>query len=223
MRPSGGRFATINPANGETLAEMSAGTAEDIDRAVAAAKRALQERRVVAHGAASAHGGAVPLRGADRPARANRWRCSKRWTWASRSRTSSSVDLPSRHRHDPLHVRVHRQDRRLGHEHRSRRHAHGVARAARRGRRDLAVELPAADGGVEDRARAGRRQQRGAEARRAGADELPAARGAVRRSRRAAGRVQRGERTWARSPARRSRCIRTSPRSRSPAPPRSAS
>jgi acyl-CoA reductase-like NAD-dependent aldehyde dehydrogenase len=38
----GGRFATVNPSNGETLAEMSAGTAEDIDRAVAAAKRAFR-------------------------------------------------------------------------------------------------------------------------------------------------------------------------------------
>jgi gamma-glutamyl-gamma-aminobutyraldehyde dehydrogenase len=38
----GGRFTTINPANGETLAEMSAGTAEDIDRAVTAARRAFK-------------------------------------------------------------------------------------------------------------------------------------------------------------------------------------
>ena len=38
----GGRFTTVNPATGETLAEMSAGTAEDIDRAVAAAKRAFK-------------------------------------------------------------------------------------------------------------------------------------------------------------------------------------
>ena len=38
----GGRFATINPSNGETLAEMSAGTAEDIDRAVMAARRAFK-------------------------------------------------------------------------------------------------------------------------------------------------------------------------------------
>ncbi|MGH8251129.1 MAG: aldehyde dehydrogenase family protein, partial [Steroidobacteraceae bacterium] len=38
----GGRFATVNPATGETLAEMSAGTAEDIDRAVAAAGRAFK-------------------------------------------------------------------------------------------------------------------------------------------------------------------------------------
>jgi acyl-CoA reductase-like NAD-dependent aldehyde dehydrogenase len=39
---NGGRFASINPANGETLAEMSAGTGEDIDRAVAAARRAFK-------------------------------------------------------------------------------------------------------------------------------------------------------------------------------------
>jgi len=38
----GGRFITVDPANGETLAEMSEGTAEDIDRAVAVAKRAYQ-------------------------------------------------------------------------------------------------------------------------------------------------------------------------------------
>ena len=34
--------ATINPATGETLAEMSAGDARDIDRAVAAARRAFR-------------------------------------------------------------------------------------------------------------------------------------------------------------------------------------
>ena len=38
----GGRFTTVNPANGEPLAEMSAGTGEDIDRAVAAARRAFK-------------------------------------------------------------------------------------------------------------------------------------------------------------------------------------
>ena len=39
---AGGRFATINPANGETLAEMSEGMPEDIDLAVAAAKAAFK-------------------------------------------------------------------------------------------------------------------------------------------------------------------------------------
>ena len=38
----GGRFTSINPANGEPIAEVSAGTTEDIDRAVAAALRAFK-------------------------------------------------------------------------------------------------------------------------------------------------------------------------------------
>lgn len=38
----GGRFATVNPANGEALAEMAEGTAEDIDRAVASAQQAFR-------------------------------------------------------------------------------------------------------------------------------------------------------------------------------------
>ncbi len=38
----GGRFATINPRNGETLAEMSEGKQEDIDLAVSVAKRAFK-------------------------------------------------------------------------------------------------------------------------------------------------------------------------------------
>jgi gamma-glutamyl-gamma-aminobutyraldehyde dehydrogenase len=36
------RFGTVNPATGETLAEMAAGTAEDMDRAVQAARRAYR-------------------------------------------------------------------------------------------------------------------------------------------------------------------------------------
>ena len=38
----GGRFESVNPANGEVIADVSAGTAEDIDRAVAAAKKAFK-------------------------------------------------------------------------------------------------------------------------------------------------------------------------------------
>ena len=40
----GGRFATLNPADGEVLAEVAAGTAADIDAAVAAAKRSFKSR-----------------------------------------------------------------------------------------------------------------------------------------------------------------------------------
>jgi len=38
----GGRFATVNPATGETLAKISRGMPEDIDRAVAAARAAFR-------------------------------------------------------------------------------------------------------------------------------------------------------------------------------------
>ena len=38
----GGRFESVNPANGQVIAEVSAGTAEDIDRAVAAARKAFK-------------------------------------------------------------------------------------------------------------------------------------------------------------------------------------
>lgn len=39
---AGGRFVTVNPADGNTLAEMSEGTAADIDKAVAAANAAYR-------------------------------------------------------------------------------------------------------------------------------------------------------------------------------------
>lgn len=42
---SGRRFATINPATGATLAEVAEGDAEDIDRAVRAARRAFEDGR----------------------------------------------------------------------------------------------------------------------------------------------------------------------------------
>jgi hypothetical protein len=37
----GGRIESVNPANGRIIAEVSAGTAEDVDRAVAAALKAI--------------------------------------------------------------------------------------------------------------------------------------------------------------------------------------
>ncbi len=41
----GGRFATADPATGDTLAEMSEGNGHDVDRAVAAARRAFRSGR----------------------------------------------------------------------------------------------------------------------------------------------------------------------------------
>ena len=145
MRRTAAASQPSNPATGETLAEMSAGTAEDIDRAVAAAKRAFKS--------------GVWSRMAPRKRMEILYRFA---TLIEQHAESLAVletldmgkpiadvvgDRPSfGHRHDPLHGGVHRQDRRLRHQYRSRRHAHGAARAARRRRRDLAVELPAADG-----------------------------------------------------------------------------
>jgi len=43
-----GRFASVNPANGEVVAEMAAGTSKDIDRAVASARRAREWRSAIA-------------------------------------------------------------------------------------------------------------------------------------------------------------------------------
>jgi gamma-glutamyl-gamma-aminobutyraldehyde dehydrogenase len=42
---AGGKFETINPANGETLSEVARGKSEDIDRAVIAARRAFVDDR----------------------------------------------------------------------------------------------------------------------------------------------------------------------------------
>lgn len=42
---SGARFASVNPANGQVLAEVARGDAADIDRAVAAARRAFDDGR----------------------------------------------------------------------------------------------------------------------------------------------------------------------------------
>ena len=79
-------------------------------------------------------------------------------------------------------------------------HVDAPARPARRRRVDRAVELPADDGGVEDRARAGRRQHGGAEA--VGGHAADARCG------------------WRRSPARCSRraCSTSSPATATPAP-----
>jgi hypothetical protein len=67
---------------------------------------------------------------------------------------------------------MHRQDRRRGDPHRAVGAAHDRARAARRGGRDLAVELPDADGRSGRSRRPGRRQLRGAQALGAGAAVL---------------------------------------------------
>ena len=93
--------------------------------------------------------------------------------------------------------------------------------AARRGRPGHPVELPAADAGLEDRAGAGLRQHRGAQAGRDHAADRAAVRRDLPAGRPAAGRGQHRHRRRRHRPARWS-STPTSTRSRSPARPRSA-
>jgi len=52
---SGKKFETLNPATGEVLATVAEGDAEDINRAVAAARRASQTRDLPASGTIPLH------------------------------------------------------------------------------------------------------------------------------------------------------------------------
>jgi gamma-glutamyl-gamma-aminobutyraldehyde dehydrogenase len=141
----GGRFGTINPATGETLAQMAAGTAEDIDRAVAAGRRAFREG-VWSRMAPRARMEVMYRFAALIEREAESLAVLETLDMGKPVTDMITVDLPG-DRHHPFFGRVHRQDRRL------------VTimtpasctqpREPLRGRRHLAVELPVADGGVE--------------------------------------------------------------------------
>ena len=62
IRSTKGRFTVVNPATGAPLCEVSAGTAEDIDLAVAAAQAQLCVEGLEPHGAARPAGRAGGLR-----------------------------------------------------------------------------------------------------------------------------------------------------------------
>lgn len=178
VEPHSGRsFATVNPATEETLAEVAYADAEDIDRAVRAARRAyetvwgklpgkerakylfriariLQERSREFAVLESLDGG-KPIRG------------RAMWT----SACSGALFL----------------SRGLGRQAGVRLSGAHAAPAGRRGT-DYPLELPAADGGMEDCARARLRQYGGVEARRddpahraAAVRGVPAGRPAARR------------------------------------------
>ena len=122
-----------------------------------------------------------------------------------------------RHRH-LLRVlrRARHQDPRRGAAGARRRGRVGHAGADRRRRPDHPLELPAADGGLEDRAGARRGLHRGAQARRADAAQHPQAGRGLRGGRAAAGR---GEHRHRRRPGRGRAAGRPSARSgRSPSP-----
>ena len=65
----GGRFISVNPADGEPLAEMSAATEADVDRRRRGREEGVPLGRVVAYRAAAADGSALPVRRPDRSQR----------------------------------------------------------------------------------------------------------------------------------------------------------
>ena len=123
----------------------------------------LRRGTVAADGLRRARRAAAPARG---PRRRARRRARARWTpptWASRSptpgpgRAAHRAELPLLRRPRATHAgETSPMD--SGH------HAYSRVPAGRRGRRDLALELPADARVVEDRARAGLGQHRGAQA-----------------------------------------------------------
>ena len=211
----GGYFENISPVNGKPFTEVGRGTAEDIEAAIDAA-----------HAAADAWGRTSADRALEHPAQDRRprsrrtSRCSRSsrpGTTASRSARRSPRTCRSAIDHFryfagcPARPGGQRQRDRRGHDRLP------LPRAARRRRPDHPVELPDPDGRLEARSRAGRRQRRRAQARRAdpvvdpqadGAHRRPAAgrraerRQRLRRRGRQAARQQQPDRARSRSPAR---------------------
>ena len=108
----GGRFATVNPANGETLAADVGRHRRGHRPRRRRRQTRVPRRRLVAHGAAPAHGSDVSLRRADRCRTPSRSRVLETLDMG-KPITRRDLDRPALgHRHDPFHGRVHRQDRR---------------------------------------------------------------------------------------------------------------
>ena len=169
---SGETFAVENPAREETIAHVARGGAEDIDRAVKAARRAFDEGswrrsnpsergkllwriadRIEEHGEEFAQleslDNGKPLavaRAADVALTVDHFRYYAGWATKIEGET---IPINGAERGDL--PRLH------------------AARAGGRGGPDHPLELPAADGGVEARGGAGLRQLRGAQAGRADA------------------------------------------------------
>ena len=156
----------LNPATGEVIAQVPAGTAEDVDAAVEAAKAALPEWL----DSTPAERAEVLLKLADviddERRRARRDRVAER-RQAARVREGRDAGLLRQ----PALLRGRRADPRgqVGRRVHAGLHVDDPPRAARDRRRDRAVELPADDGGLEARAGARRGQRPGAEAVRADA------------------------------------------------------
>ena len=152
---SGKRFETHNPATGELLATVAEGDKEDIDRAVAAARRCL--RRALEQGQAVR--AAEPAAQARRPRREEFRRIvAARHARHGRAAQPHPRLSPARRRHAALLRRPdHRDPRRDHRELAARRnlllHAEG---ADRRRRRHHSLERPADRDDLEDRSGASR-------------------------------------------------------------------
>ena len=152
---SGETFPTTNPATGRELARVAACGAGGRRPRRSQGARGLRGRPLAQPGPGRAQAGADRLRQADRaqPARAGR----AREPGQRQARRRVPDDRrPRDGQHHPLARRADRQDLRQHGPGRPRRHGAGGARADRRRRLRAAVELPAADDGVEDRPGAGR-------------------------------------------------------------------
>ena len=140
----------LNPATGEVIAHAPLSTAEDVDRAVSAARARVPDGwSTTTPGERAA--GAAEARRRDRGAR----RRARR----ARVRQRRQADRRVPRRRDPVHGRQPALLRRRGavprgprrRRVRQRLHLDHPPRADRRRRPDRAVELPADDGGLEDR------------------------------------------------------------------------
>ena len=152
---SGKTFQTPNPATGETLAHIAEGDAEDIDRAVRAARRAFEDgpwSRMTPseRGRLIWKIGDLILEHADELAQLESLDNGKPFGVARAADVPLAADLF--HYMAGCHQDRGQHDQHLGALHAGRQlpllHA---ARAARRDRADHPVELPAADGRLEAR------------------------------------------------------------------------
>ena len=217
----GATFTTINPATGQPLVEVAHCQPADVDAAVRAARGAF-EAGTWSRAAPEARK-EVLLKLADLV------REHKEELAVLESLDSGKTITDCLHEIGnevaellPVVRRADRQDLRQGGA--DRRAGAGADRqgARRRGRAGAAVEFPAADGGMEAGAGAGRRLLLPGQARRADAADRDPARRARDRGRVSRRACSTSFRALARPPARRSAGIPTSTSSPSPARPRSA-
>ena len=196
---SGKTFATPNPATGETLANVAEGDAEDIDRAVRAARRAFEDGPW-SKMTASERGriiwriGDLILEHTDELAQLESLDNGKPFGVAQAADVPLAADLfhymagwATKIEGNTINISVPYMPGANFHAY-TLREPVGVCRP------DHPVELPAADGGLEARPGAGHRELRGAQAGRADAADRAAPGRAHGRGRPAGGRGQRRHR-----------------------------